>query len=176
MTFKSCNNILFKVHRNNIMTYSEGFAPPDGTLLPEGEIVPLPESTNMLELLFQYIYPQCTLDLKDLFKCTCQACRDSREISGVFSHGHMPYLHGVCQIPHKSSGNYSLLFVRDIIPHHPLQVLDYAMRHHLLDLADKVEEKYLLTTPEEAIKCLNLPTYVVWVSQIWTLALLYADS
>lgn len=64
MTFKSCDNVLFKVHHNNIMTHSEGFAPPDGTLLSEGEIVPLPESADVLELLFQYIYPRRTPDLK----------------------------------------------------------------------------------------------------------------
>jgi hypothetical protein len=63
VTFESCDRVLFKVHRNNLKTHSEGFAPPDGTLSPN-EVVSLSESAEVLELLFQYMYPQRNPDLK----------------------------------------------------------------------------------------------------------------
>ena len=65
MTFRSCDGILFKVHRSNLATVSEGFTPPPGTN-SEGEIVPLTENGDTLHLLFQYMYPQRQRDLSEI--------------------------------------------------------------------------------------------------------------
>ena len=62
VTFESCDKVLFKVHRKNLECGSEGFAPPDGTVSAD-EPVPLSESAEVLELLFQYMYPQRIPDL-----------------------------------------------------------------------------------------------------------------
>lgn len=62
ITFESCDHVLFKVHRTNLECHSEGFSPPPGTSLFD-EIVPLPESSEVLDLLFQYMYPQRQPDL-----------------------------------------------------------------------------------------------------------------
>jgi len=53
VTFESCDNVLFKVHRPNLITHSEGFSPPDGTTaMSSEEHVSLSESAEVLELLF----------------------------------------------------------------------------------------------------------------------------
>lgn len=63
--FESCDNVLFKVHQHNLTTHSEGFTPPDGTTSTlSDEVVPLSESSIVLELLFKYMYPERTPDLK----------------------------------------------------------------------------------------------------------------
>ncbi|KAF7978046.1 hypothetical protein HWV62_1667 [Athelia sp. TMB] len=57
VTFRSCDGVLFKIHRNNLAVVSEGFAPPPGTD-SSNEIVSLTENAETLELLFQYMYPR----------------------------------------------------------------------------------------------------------------------
>jgi hypothetical protein len=52
----SHDNVLFKVHRRNLEMLSAGFAAP--AIVSDGEVVPLVESAAVLELLFQYVYPQ----------------------------------------------------------------------------------------------------------------------
>lgn len=56
LTFLSNDNVLFKVYRRNLML-SEGFAAPD-MVSGEEEVVQLVETAAVLELLFQYLYPQ----------------------------------------------------------------------------------------------------------------------
>ncbi|KAF7976518.1 hypothetical protein HWV62_6335 [Athelia sp. TMB] len=65
VTFRSCDQILFKVHRINLALVSEGFAPPPG-INSEHKVVPLSENGGTLDLLFQYIYPQRQPDLSEL--------------------------------------------------------------------------------------------------------------
>lgn len=60
--FKSNDHVVFKVHRSNLECHSEGFSPPGGTSSYD-EIVPLPESSEVLDLLFQYMYPRRQPDL-----------------------------------------------------------------------------------------------------------------
>jgi hypothetical protein len=56
LTFLSNDNVLFKVHRINLEIFSEGFAAP--AIVSGGEVVQLVEPAAVLELLFQYFYPQ----------------------------------------------------------------------------------------------------------------------
>ena len=61
ITFRSCDGLLFKIHRSNLAAGSEGFAAPPGT--HSQEIVSLIETGDTLELLFQFMYPQRQPDL-----------------------------------------------------------------------------------------------------------------
>ena len=65
VAFRSCDGILFKIHRKNLETHSEGFSPPPGTS-PQTEIVPLTENGDTLDLLFQFMYPRRQPDLTDV--------------------------------------------------------------------------------------------------------------
>lgn len=51
------------VHRKNLDTHAEGFAPTGIATPPLGEAVALPEASAVLDLLFQYMYPQPQPDL-----------------------------------------------------------------------------------------------------------------
>lgn len=67
MIFKSCDEVLFKVHRKNLETHSEGFRPPEGTSASSyDESIPLVETSHVLELLFQYMYLQRPPDIKTI--------------------------------------------------------------------------------------------------------------
>lgn len=57
LAFLSNDNVLFKVHRINLEIFSEGFAAP-AIVSGEEEVVQLVEPAAVLELLFQYFYPQ----------------------------------------------------------------------------------------------------------------------
>lgn len=63
--FKSSDNVHFKVHRINLQVASQGFSAPDNTLESSlEEVVDLQENSDVLNLLFQYMYPQRQPDLK----------------------------------------------------------------------------------------------------------------
>ena len=65
ITFKSCDEVLFKVYRKYLDAHSEGFGPPNGcTTVAEDEIVTLSETAQVLELVFQFMYPMRQPDLK----------------------------------------------------------------------------------------------------------------
>lgn len=55
VTFKSSDDILFKIHRIHLEATSGGFPPAGFETL--GEVVVLPEAASTLELLFQFAYP-----------------------------------------------------------------------------------------------------------------------
>lgn len=61
---RSCDGVLFKVHRKNLEMYTEGF--PGVDVPVHDEIVPLVETAATLELLFQYMYHQRQPDLSRL--------------------------------------------------------------------------------------------------------------
>lgn len=69
ITFQSSDDVLFKVHRQNMNSHAEGFAAADA--VSEGhstknEIVPLSETSATLELLLQYMYDQHQPDLEQV--------------------------------------------------------------------------------------------------------------
>lgn len=64
IAFQSIDNVIFQVHSANLTCSSEGFAPPDGTASPLAhEIIQLIETSDVLELIFQFMYPQRPPDL-----------------------------------------------------------------------------------------------------------------
>ena len=62
--FRSSNGVIFKIPRKHLNIFSEGFAAPD--VVVTDEEVPLPETAEILELLFQYCYPRRGPSLKSL--------------------------------------------------------------------------------------------------------------
>lgn len=62
VTFESSDGVLFKVHRKNIEMLSEGFSAPRTN--SDNEVIPLIETAETLELLFQFMYPQLQPNLK----------------------------------------------------------------------------------------------------------------
>jgi hypothetical protein len=86
ITFKSCDDVLFKVHRKFLDAHSEGFGPPNGcTTVAEDEIVTLSETSQVLELVFQYMYPMRQPDLKKIDYTTLVSLSETVEKYQVFS-------------------------------------------------------------------------------------------
>ncbi|KAG5644450.1 hypothetical protein DXG03_008349 [Asterophora parasitica] len=56
ITFKSSDGRLFKLHKKHLEVGAGGFPPSEFSQEPD-EVVPLPESSETLEVLFQYLYP-----------------------------------------------------------------------------------------------------------------------
>jgi hypothetical protein len=65
VTLRSCDKVLFHVHRKNLEAHSEGFAGGQ-EFSTQDEVVDLTESSIILELLLQYIYPQPPPDLSKI--------------------------------------------------------------------------------------------------------------
>jgi len=59
---RSCDRVLFRVHRRNLEVHSEGFAGGQA-FSTQDEVVDLTETSAVLDLLLQYIYPQPPPDL-----------------------------------------------------------------------------------------------------------------
>jgi hypothetical protein len=53
--FQSNDKVLFRIHRKYLETNTGGFSSEGFTT--SDEVVPLPEDSSTLELLFQFIYP-----------------------------------------------------------------------------------------------------------------------
>lgn len=65
ITFESCDHVLFKVHKKNLESTSEGFSLPS-EMIATHELVPLTERAEVLDLLFRYMYPQRPPDLTSI--------------------------------------------------------------------------------------------------------------
>ncbi|KAF9458529.1 hypothetical protein BDZ94DRAFT_1325460 [Collybia nuda] len=83
ITFKSCDNVLFKIHQKNLETSTGGFAPAGFETLDE--LVPLTETSSTLELLFQYIYPMPQPDIRSLPFDTVAAVAEAAEKYQVYA-------------------------------------------------------------------------------------------
>jgi hypothetical protein len=147
VTFKSCDNIIFKVHRKNLDTHSEGFGPPERlvTADPDESIVSLPETAQVMELLFRYMYPMRQPELKHTAFETLASLSEAVEKYQVFS------AMEICK-----------LYMEAATASHPFEVLCYAAKHGYADLMDIAEEQATGMSLEEAYVGLTLEMYVAW--------------
>jgi len=74
---------VFKLHVKNLRSASEAFALPAGTLITD-EIAQLDETAEVLELLFQFMYPRPQPDLSMLKFKTVAAMAEAAEKYQVF--------------------------------------------------------------------------------------------
>ncbi|KZP05904.1 hypothetical protein FIBSPDRAFT_832205 [Athelia psychrophila] len=144
ITFKSCDEILFKVHCANLKSSSEGFSPPEGTTA-ETEVVSLTENGATLELLFQHMYPQRQPDLR---KFEFKQLEDLAEAAEKYQ------VYTAMEICHAR--------MEEALPRHPFEVMMYAMRHGYADLMDKSELKTLEVSPTTAFESFKPEVYIAW--------------
>ncbi|KZP16107.1 hypothetical protein FIBSPDRAFT_794853 [Athelia psychrophila] len=144
ITFRSCDGILFKVHRKNLESCSEGFSPPDGTIA-EAEVVSLTEDGATLELLFQYMYPQRHPDLRKIQFEQLAELSEAAEKYQVYTA--METCHDRMEEAHSQ---------------HPFEVMMYAMKHGYADLMDKSELLALEVSPTTAFDSFKPEAYIAW--------------
>lgn len=87
ITILSADGILFKVHRKNLEVHSDVFAGAEDATRPENgdEIVHLPENSDVLDLLFQYMYRQPQPDLNKVEFATIAGLAEAAEKYVVYS-------------------------------------------------------------------------------------------
>jgi hypothetical protein len=167
VTFKSCDNIIFRVCRKNLDTHSEGFGPPERvTADPEDNPVALPETALVLELLFQYMHPMRQPELKKIPFETLASLSEAVEKYQVFSAMEICKLYMV--YVRLSNLVLSLIskwceMIRAAIPIHPFEVLSYAAKHGYTELMDIAEEQATGMSLEDAYVGLTLEMFVAWV-------------
>ncbi|KAJ7147209.1 hypothetical protein C8R46DRAFT_965946 [Mycena filopes] len=147
LTIASSDNVLFKVHHKNISVNSDVLV-STGTR-PEnrdGEVVPLPETADVLELLFQYMYPQPQPDLNGLEFAVLAGLAEAAEKYSVYS------ARGWCSTKMKESA-----------AQHPLQVLEYAVKYGQPDLATEAAQHSITISVAEALDVLTPSTFVKWI-------------
>lgn len=143
--FKSSDNVLFFIHRENLKCCAAGFPPLEFKPV-KGEVVPLTESAQILELLFTFVYPNPVPDVKKMPFGTLSDLADAAEKYRVFS------AMAICCI-------YMTAAVSD----HPVEVLRYAVIHRYVELVDSAGPLALGKGTE--LVALSLPTnaVVAWV-------------
>ena len=84
LTIRSCDNQLFRVHAHNLHNWSQSFPGSELPIQPD-EIVPLSETAETLELLFQFMYPQPQPDIQQLSTKRVASLAEAAEKYGVYN-------------------------------------------------------------------------------------------
>jgi hypothetical protein len=82
VTFRSNDGVLFSVHKKNLEDHAGGFPPAE--FQTRDEVVPLTEDAEILDLLFQSIYPQRMPDVNSLPFETLASLAETAEKYQVF--------------------------------------------------------------------------------------------
>ncbi|CAK5272348.1 unnamed protein product [Mycena citricolor] len=112
VSFISSDRILFRVHRKNLEVCTEGFPPCEVASPGSQELIPLEESSTILELLFQFIYPRRHPGLDTVAFEVLGPLAEAAEKYQVF-----PAMN-ICHIR-----------LRDMAKEHPVEVAAYAAKH-----------------------------------------------
>ncbi|KZP11906.1 hypothetical protein FIBSPDRAFT_898614 [Athelia psychrophila] len=123
-----------RLHRKNLESASEGFSPPSGTTT-SNEIVQLSERAEILDLLFQYIYPQRSPDLASIRFEVFADLAEAAEKYQVF--GPME----ICR-----------LLMKAAYKDHPFEVLLISTRHGYPELITLSQGRALELSPADAFK------------------------
>ncbi|KAJ7165497.1 hypothetical protein C8R43DRAFT_878508, partial [Mycena crocata] len=149
ITISSSDGMVFKVYRKNLEVHSDIFGDASSVTKPENgdDVVRLSESAEVLDLLFQYMNRQLPPDLDTMDFRICAGLAEAAEKYVVYS-ALRP-----CRRRMKES-------LRD----HPLEVLDYAMKHHQFDLVNEAARESMGAEMESAMSILAPDVFKTWVS------------
>ncbi|KZP13265.1 hypothetical protein FIBSPDRAFT_753601, partial [Athelia psychrophila] len=149
--YESCDHVVFKIHSANLKNTSETLYAPVGTITHLSDTVVLTESAKVLDLLFQYMYPQRQPNLReiefDLLQELCEAAEKYQVFSAL----------EVCKMS-----------MENLCEDYPFEVLLYASRHGYSEMADAAAYHGVTVLPLQAFNKLlaHLPTYVAYVCDI----------
>ncbi|KAJ7189086.1 hypothetical protein C8R46DRAFT_1056567 [Mycena filopes] len=148
VTIASSDGVLFKLHRKNLEVHSDVFASAGDTTRPENgdDIVHLTEPSDVLDLLFQYMYRQPQPNLKAVDFKTLAALTEAAEKYVVYS------ALTLCR-----------MYMSDAIPDHPLEVLVYAVKHGQEELMDKAARRSMGRKFAEVMNVLPQDIFKTWV-------------
>jgi len=125
ITFKSSDNVLFKIHSKYLEATSAGFTPSSPVAINQ-EVVLLDEPSQVLEILFQFIHPPTEAQqyrqptMTDVTSEILFAVAEAAEKYLVFG-----------------AMNVCLSRMDKIVEMHPLEILNHCFKHGYKELADK---------------------------------------
>ncbi|KZV62484.1 hypothetical protein PENSPDRAFT_247767 [Peniophora sp. CONT] len=141
----SSDNVLFKVHRASLASHSAVF--PGQEVVTNGEIVSLSESSAVLDIILQYIYPSPPCHLDGLPFTTLYQVAEAAEKYQMFA------VMEICRI---------LLQIRHY-QEHPLEVLAYACKYGYTSLCDQVAPLTLVVEARDAFNVLGHLYFPQWM-------------
>lgn len=131
VVFQSADGVRFHLQRKHIEVNTGAF--PSAEFETRGEITHLTETSDVLEILFQFVYPRRHPDLDGMNFATVAAVAEAAEKYEVFN-----------------AMNICCIRMRQFIPSNASGVLAYALRHD-----------YPKIIPEAALSLVRLPMSVV---------------
>ncbi|KAG5649779.1 hypothetical protein H0H81_002068 [Sphagnurus paluster] len=145
VSFLSSDNVLFRIHRQNIEFNCGALRP--GEVAVDGEIVPLRDQTaETLELLFQFIYPQVHPHLETTAFEVLAPLAEAAEKYKVYA------AMNICRARMK----YTL-------PAHALEVFNYAARYGYQDIMSAAAPELLDIPMDEIVQRLSPVMFIPWV-------------
>ncbi|KZP04199.1 hypothetical protein FIBSPDRAFT_799760 [Athelia psychrophila] len=160
VTFESCDHVLFRVHRKNLEITSEGFSPPSGTIT-SNDSVQLSERAEILDLLFQYTYPQRPPDLTlirfEVFADLAEAA-EKYQMFGAME---------ICRMAMKAAYN-----------DHSFEVLLYSTRHGYPELMTLAQGRALELSTADAFRLFPPTCYIAYTryQAQWTEIVKFASN
>ncbi|KAF9066645.1 hypothetical protein BDP27DRAFT_1268444, partial [Rhodocollybia butyracea] len=148
LTIQSSDNVLFKVHRINLEMHSQVFADAGGSTVgtAKDEIVSLSETSQVLELMLQYVYLQPQPDLRAVEWDVVKELAEAVEKYEIYA------ARGVCS--HR---------MRECIMNHSIDVLLYSVRHKYTEIIDESAEATLDIPPYTMLSCVPPNVFAAWV-------------
>jgi hypothetical protein len=131
--------MLFKVYSKGLATHSGAFPFTENVKSLSNKVVPLPESADVLELLFQCTRRQRQPNLKQIKFSPLSALAEAVEKYEVYSATEVCKAHMTCVLfLHTFPKTFQPPINRAAISEHPLDVLGYATEHGYADVNDLV--------------------------------------
>ncbi|KAJ7722476.1 hypothetical protein B0H14DRAFT_3006360 [Mycena olivaceomarginata] len=153
--FRSCDGVLFYIHRKNLEVGAEGFPPSE--IPTQDEVVDLMENSETLELLFQFTYPQRHPTLDTTPFPILEALAEAAEKYQVFA------AMNICHI---------LAFVHA----YPMALAQYAAKHDYPSLLCDIAPTMISLPLEDVVPMLPPHLILAWIRYVheWTKVLQHA--
>ncbi|KAF9061735.1 hypothetical protein BDP27DRAFT_1234690, partial [Rhodocollybia butyracea] len=147
VVIRSCDNVEFHLHKKNLECTTGAFPPAETPT--ENEIVQLSESSETLDILFQFVYPRSfpsldTMDFESLM-LVAEAAEKYEVVGAIYS----------CE--------FNLRKFHDT---HPKRIVEFAAKHNYRELVVKVLPNLIDTNLSEVVEILPSYIYNPWVSHI----------
>ncbi|KAJ7583787.1 hypothetical protein C8J56DRAFT_951800 [Mycena floridula] len=144
---QSCDGVLFRVHKLNLSMHSPVFLDAGTTSASESpETVVLTETSAVLEIMLQYMYLNPQPRLSDLEFTTMSALAEAVEKYSIFS------ALGACSQR-----------MREFIPSHPVEVLQYSVLHKYNNITNECGPHTIHMSAPLLLDRLPLELYSAWL-------------
>ncbi|KAG6916787.1 hypothetical protein DXG01_005310 [Tephrocybe rancida] len=143
IVFQSSDGVQFRIHKANLDACTEGFSPPEHSTFDE--VAHLTEQSYILELLFQFIYPEPQPELEtfqfDILFALAEAAEKYRVHPAM---------------------SFCTLLLSKRLPEHCEEILQHGLKHKIRKLVDRAAS-LLLDDPEDLSRKLDNCYLLPWM-------------